>query len=138
MDRNSWVTNDSSRAAPPTAKARTVIVYNNSTSSSTPTTESITAMWKDGRVGTYRGVKEGAVKYSATVFSDKGVSTAGIYGQGVPVNGVVPTNDRFFKGGPVPVSPAETLEIFALMQAAQESKAQNGAVVRLKNLWEAK
>lgn len=33
------------------------------TCASTPTTESITATWKDGRVGTYRGIKEGAVKY---------------------------------------------------------------------------
>ncbi len=121
------------------------------TCTSTPTAESITAVWKDGRIGTYRGIKEGAVKYSATVFGEKGVSTAGIYGHGVPVKGVVPTNDKyvgyeglateiakFLKGGPTPVSPAETLEIFALMQAAEESKAQNGAVVRLKNLWESK
>ena len=114
---------------------------------STPTVESITAVWKDGRVGTYRGIKEGAVKYSATVFGDKGVSTAGIYGHGVPVNGVVPTTDKyvgyeglaiemakFLKGGPVPVSAAETLEIFALLQAAEVSKAQHGAVVQLQNL----
>lgn len=114
---------------------------------STRTAESITAVWKDGRVGTYRGIKEGAVKYSATVFGDKGVSTAGIYGHGVPVNGVVPTMDRyvgyeglaielakFFKGGPAPVSPQETLEIFAVMQAAELSKSQNGAVVPLPNL----
>lgn len=115
---------------------------------STPTTESITAVWNDGRVGTYRGIKEGAVKYSATVFGDKGVSTAGIYGHGVPVNGVVPTNDKyvgyeglaaeiakFFKGGPVPVTAAETLEIFAVMQAAEESKAKNGVPVPLPELW---
>ncbi len=114
---------------------------------STPTAEVITATWKDGRVGTYRGIKEGAVKYSATVFGDKGVSTAGIYGHGVPVKGVVPTDDKyvgyeglaiemakFLKGGPPPVSAAETLEIFSLMQAAEESKAMNGAVVALKDL----
>ncbi|MDB5388710.1 MAG: hypothetical protein JWM11_4356 [Planctomycetaceae bacterium] len=115
---------------------------------STPTTESITAVWNDGRVGTYRGIKEGAVKYSATVFGDKGVSTAGIYGHGVPVNGVVPTHDKyvgyeglateiakFFKSGQVPVTAAETLEIFAVMQAAEESKAKNGAPVPLPDLW---
>lgn len=114
---------------------------------STPSVESITATWNDGRVATYRGVKEGAVKYSATVFGDKGVSTAGIYGHGVPVKGVVPTDDvymgygglaielaKYFKGGPVPVTAAETLEIFALLQAAEESKAKNGAVVALPNL----
>ena len=65
------------------------------------------------------------------------------------MNGIVPTTDkyvgyeglaieiaRFFKTGVAPVPPAETLEIFALMQAAEESKSQNGAVVNLKNLWE--
>ncbi len=116
---------------------------------STPLAESITAVWKDGRVGTYRGIKDGAVKYSATVFGEKGVSTAGIYGHGIPVNGVVPTTDKyvgyeglaieiakFLKGGPVPVDAAETLELFALMQAAEESKAHNGTVVPLKKLWD--
>ena len=116
---------------------------------STPTAESVTAVWSDGRVATYRGIKEGAVKYSATVFGDKGVSTAGIYGHGVPVNGIVPTDDKymgygglaielakFFKGGEAPVSAAETLEIFAFMQAADVSRAQNGAIVPLKNLLE--
>jgi len=91
--------------------------------------------------------RKGRSKYSATVFGDKGVSTAGIYGHGVPVNGIVPTTDKyvgyeglaieiakFFKGGPVPVRPEETLEIFALLKAAEASKSQNGAVVRLKNL----
>ncbi len=115
------------------------------TCTSTPTAELITAIWNDGRVGTYRGIKEGAVKYSATVFGDKGVSTAGIYGHGVPVNGVVPTTDKyvgyeglaieiakFFKGGPVPVGPAETLEIFDVIRAAETSKSKNGAVVRLE------
>ena len=118
---------------------------------STPTVESITAVWGDGRVGTFRGIKQGATKYSATVFGDKGVSTAGIYGHGIPVNGIVPTNDtymgygglaiqmaKFFKGGPVPVTAAETLEIHALFVAAEASRAQNGAVVPLQKLTTAK
>lgn len=120
------------------------------TCTSTAMTESITGIWADGRVGTYRGIKQGAVKYSATVFGDKGISTAGIYGHGVPVKGVVPTNDKymgygglaielgkFFKTGKAPVTPGETLEIFALLQAAEESKAKDGAAVELKKLWEA-
>jgi predicted dehydrogenase len=114
---------------------------------STPSAESITGVWSDGRVGTYRGIKKGALKYSATVFGDKGVSVAGVYGHGVPVKGVVPTSDeymgykgiaiemaRFFKGGPAPVSAAETLEIFAFMEAAHESKRQQGAAVRVADV----
>jgi predicted dehydrogenase len=116
---------------------------------STPSAEAITGVWSDGRVGTFRGIKQGALKYSATVFGDKGVSVAGIYGHGVPVKGVVPTNDRymgyegialemakFFKGGAVPVSAAETLEIFAFMEAAHESKRQKGALVRVADVLE--
>jgi predicted dehydrogenase len=116
---------------------------------STPYAELITGVWADGRVGTYRGIKKGAIKYSATVFGDKGVSVAGIYGHGVPVKGVVPTNDKymgyegiaiemakFFKGGPAPVSIAETLEIFAFMEAAHESKRQKGAAVRVADVLE--
>ncbi|MBI2807172.1 MAG: Gfo/Idh/MocA family oxidoreductase [Planctomycetes bacterium] len=114
---------------------------------STPYAESITGVWNDGRVGTFRGIKKGALKYSATVFGDKGVSVSGIYGHGVPVKGVVPTNDKymgyegiaiemakFFKGGPVPVSISETLEIFAFMEAAHESKQQKGASVRVADI----
>lgn len=116
---------------------------------STPTAESITGVWTDGRVGTYRGIKKGALKYSATVFGDKGVSTAGVYGHGIPVKGVAPLNDeymgykgiaiemaKFFKGGATPVSSAETLEIFAFMEAAHESKRQKGTSVRVAEVLE--
>ena len=114
---------------------------------STDLAELVTGEWKDGRVGTYRGIKEGKVKYSATVFGDVGVSTAGIYGHGIPVQGVVPTKDKymgyegiavevakFFLGGPAPVTPGETLEIFAVMQAAEASRAQNGTPVRVSDV----
>jgi predicted dehydrogenase len=112
---------------------------------STPYAESITGVWRDGRVGTFRGIKQGKPKYSATVFGDQGVSTAGIYGHGVPVQGVVPTKDKymgyesisteiakFFKGGKAPVSPEETIEVFTFMDAAHQSKAQGGAPIDVK------
>lgn len=117
------------------------------TRAATDKADVVTGTWNDGRVGTYRGIREGALKYSATVFGTKGVSTAGIYGHGVPIKGVVPTNDKymayeataieiakFFKTGQPPVSPDETLELFAFLEAAEESKRQNGAPVRLETV----
>jgi len=114
---------------------------------STPLVESYTLTWSDGRVGTYRGIKQGAVKWSATVFGDKGVSVSGIYGHGVPVKGIVPTQDKysgyegfaramgpFFRGGPAPVSANETMEIYAVIDAADKSKANGGAPVRIKDV----
>jgi predicted dehydrogenase len=117
------------------------------TRASTDVADVVTGVWKDGRVGTYRGIRKGALKYSATVFGTKGVSTAGAYGHGVPVKGVVPTNDKymayeataieiakFFKTKTPPVSAEETIELFAFMEAAEESKRQNGAVVKLETI----
>jgi predicted dehydrogenase len=117
------------------------------TRASTETADVVTGVWKDGRIGTYRGIRKGAPKYSATVFGSKGVSTAGIYGHGVPVKGVVPTNDKymayeataveiakFFKTRTPPVSAEETTELFAFMEAAEESKRQDGEVVKLETV----
>ena len=105
----------------------------------TPSAVTATLLWKDGRVGNYRGIRQGAVKYSATVFGDTGVSIAGIYGHGIPVSGVAPTNDKYmgyegiaieiakaFKTRTIPVAHEETLEILAVCQAMQLSAAQNG------------
>ena len=117
------------------------------TRASTDLADVVTGVWKDGRVGTYRAIRKGAPKYSATVFGTKGVSTAGVYGHGVPVKGVVPTADKymgyeataieivkFFKTKVPPVSAAETIELFAYMEAAEESKRQNGAPVKLESV----
>ncbi len=114
---------------------------------STDLADVVTGEWKDGRVGTFRGIRKGAPKYSATVFGTKGVSTAGIYGHGVPVKGVAPTNDKymgyeatateiakFFKTRTPPVSAEETTELFAFMEAAEESKRQKGAPVKLADV----
>ena len=41
---------------------------------------------------------------------------------------------NFFKTGRVPVSPEETLEIYAFMEAADESKRNKGASVLLQSV----
>jgi predicted dehydrogenase len=114
------------------------------TRASTDTADVVTGVWKDGRIGTYRGIRKGVLKYSATVFGSKGVAPAGIYGYEAPVKGVVPKGRymayeataveivKFFKTRTPPVSAEETIELFAFMEAAEESKRQDGAVVKLE------
>ena len=41
---------------------------------------------------------------------------------------------KMFRTGVVPVSPQETLELYAFMEAADESKRRNGAEVTLKEV----
>lgn len=105
--------------------------------------ELITGVWKDGRIGSYRGIRRGALKYSATVFGDKGVAPAGIYGYPAPVKGVVPKSRykgyenvateiaKFYKTGKLPIEPSETIEMFGFMEAAHESHRRGGVPVRI-------
>ncbi len=89
----------------------------------------VVGTWKDGRVGTFRGTRTGTHDYGGTVYSEKGNVTLG------PFNGyenLLLQIINFFKTGKVPVSAEETLEIYAFMEAADESKRNGGNAVSLE------
>ncbi|MBM83672.1 MAG: dehydrogenase [Planctomycetaceae bacterium] len=116
------------------------------TRSSTDDAELVTGVWKDGRIGTYRGIRKGAIKYSALVFGDKGVAKAGKYGYPAAVNGVVPQSRykgyegvatemaKFYKTRKLPIPPSETIELWAFMEAAHESKRRGGQPVSIQEV----
>jgi predicted dehydrogenase len=91
-------------------------------------TELVVGTWSDGRVGTFRGLRAGAHGYGATVFGDKGIAPSGGYDGYEPLAVEIV---KFFKTGKPPVSADETLEIYAFMEAADESKRQGGKPVTL-------
>ena len=93
--------------------------------------EHVVGLWKDGRVGTFRGLKEGKKSYGFTVYGSKGVIQGGKFGGYEPL---VADVIKFFKTGKVPVPPEETIEIFAFMSAADVSKARGGAEVSVPEL----
>jgi len=94
-------------------------------------TELVVGVWPRGRVGTFRGLREGHAGYGATVFGTKGIAPAGNdAGYGPLVVEIV----RFFKTGKAPVSAEETIEIFAFMEAADESKRQGGKPVTIESV----
>ncbi len=95
--------------------------------------EFVTATWPLGRVGTFRGIRDGKSGYGAMVFGTEGIGARGKYsGYGALVAEIA----RFFRTLEVPVSSAETLEIFAFMEAADESKRRGGASVTLASVME--
>lgn len=95
--------------------------------------EFVVGRWKDGRIGTYRGLKSGKKDYGAMVFGSKGIARSGSYeGYGHLVEEIV----KFFKTGAIPLPPAETIEIFAFMTAADVSKEQSGKPVTLASVIE--
>jgi len=91
-----------------------------------------TGVWNDGRVGTFRGMRSGKADYGTVVFGDKAVmNTNGAVGGYKPL---VVEIAKFFKSGKAPVSAEETTEIFAFMEAADESKRQGGAPVTIDSV----
>jgi hypothetical protein len=96
-------------------------------------TEVVTGTWTDGRIGTFRGLRAGKQDYGAMVFGSAGIdTTAGYSGYEPLVKEIV----RFFKTGTPPVSAEETIEMFAFMEAADESKRQDGRPVTLASVLE--
>ena len=91
--------------------------------------ELVVGIWKDGRIGTFRGLRTGKQDYGALVYGSKGIvrSEKGYEGYGHLVDEIV----KFFKTGQAPISPDETIEILAFMTAADKSKALNGAKVEI-------
>src|SRR6185295_2887846 len=97
----------------------------------TKDTDLVSGTWKDGRVGTYRGIRHNKADFGAVAFGSKGIVQAGREGGYEELCREV---GRFFKTGISPVRVEETIEIFAFMEAADESKRQGGAPVSLSRV----
>lgn len=101
---------------------------------STPDFDFVVGVWEGGRIGTFRGIRRGAAGYGGTAFGTDGRKVLERYGgYGPLVESIV----HFFKTGEAPVSEEETLEIYAFMQAADVSKAEDGRPVALSEVMEA-
>ena len=99
----------------------------------TPDGELAVGVWKGGRVGTFRGIRAGKSDYGALVFGSKAIMPSGGYAGYQPL---VVEIAKFLQTGKPPVSAEETLEIYAFMEAADESKRQGGAAVKLASVME--
>lgn len=93
----------------------------------------VTGNWGDGRVGIFREADRKAKggPYGGKAVGAKGEADIGKFdGYEVLLQAVV----TMFRTGQAPVSPEETLELYAFMEAADESKRQNGAEVKLADV----
>ena len=91
----------------------------------------VVGTWKGGRVGTFRGLREGHKGYGGTAFGSEAIAPLGPYENYRPLLAEIV---RFFRTGVAPVSLEETLEIYAFMEAADESKRQGGVPVTIASV----
>ena len=85
--------------------------------------------WDDGRLGSFRALVGGPSIYGGEAFFKKGKSVpVGAYEGYKPLLDAVLT---FFETGELPVTPEETIEIFAFMKASNMSLERGGKYVTL-------
>ncbi len=91
-----------------------------------------TGKWKDGRVGVFHGLlKAGEKAPLIRIWGERGtIESAGPEGY----DGLVRAIAEFFQTGRPPFDPAETIEVFEFMTAAQLSKERGGAEVSFAEL----
>lgn len=98
---------------------------------STENFDGVTGVWEGGRIGTFRGLRAGSRGYGGTAFGSKANREIGKYGGYQPL---VVEIAKFFKGGEKPVTDRETIEIYAFMEAADESKRHGGIPITLESV----
>ncbi|MBL7872023.1 MAG: Gfo/Idh/MocA family oxidoreductase [Cyclobacteriaceae bacterium] len=97
----------------------------------TEDTDVVVGKWKDGRLGTFRGTRSGKHDYGGTAYGTEGNLNLG------PFDGydaLAVKIGEFFKSKVSPINARETLEIYAFMEAADESKRKGGATIRMDDV----
>jgi hypothetical protein len=87
----------------------------------------VTGTWPRGRKGIFREDKN----FHGLARGDTGEGNVGSFDGYVPL---VAEIIKFFQSGLAPVKPEETIEIFAFMEAAEESKREGGAPVKIRDV----
>ena len=101
------------------------------TRTSTDDTVVVTGVWKDGKVGTLHGLAKGRFGYKVTAFGTEAIAEQNRGGDYTPMLQEI---IKFFKTGKPPVSSETTLEIYAFMEAADESKRRGGVPVKISEV----
>ena len=98
---------------------------------STDDADVVVGNWDNGRIGVFRGIRKGKSGFGGTAFGDKGIASIGAFNGYRPL---VVAIVAFFRSGIAPVSDEETIEIYAFMEAADESKRLGGVPVSLSDV----
>jgi hypothetical protein len=95
--------------------------------------DQVTGTWKDGRFGVYRGILKGKADFGATAYGSKSIIQVA---ESPNYQLLCQEIGKFFRTGIAPVSEEETIELFAFMEAADESIRQGGKAVSLAEVLE--
>jgi hypothetical protein len=98
-----------------------------------PLSTVVAGKWKDGRIGSYRGLKKGYYYALSLYGTQKAIQETGFAGKHV-YDSAVTKMCEFFKTGKPPVHREETIEIYAFMEAADASKEAGGKPIAIADV----
>jgi hypothetical protein len=90
----------------------------------------LVGLWKEGRIGVFRGIRKGRVGFGGTVFMKNSIQDIGGFDG---YQGIVKAITDFFVTKKLPISEQETLEIYAFMHAADLSKQKGGIPINVQD-----
>lgn len=97
----------------------------------TPEHDVVTGIWNDGKMGVLYGIRNSKADYKVIAFgTDQILEEKRKGGYGPLLKEIV----QFFRTGNAPVSLEETIEIFAFLEAADESKRKGGSPVEMESI----
>src|SRR5256885_4580527 len=85
----------------------------------TKDTDLVSGVWKDRRVGTYRGIRKNKAEFGAVAFGSKAIVQSGREGDYEELCAEV---GRSFKTAKPPPRAEEPIQSFALLETADETK----------------
>lgn len=91
----------------------------------------LVGLWDDGRIGTIRGNRAGANNFGCTVTTNKITKSTVASGEIPYYAQLLKQIMPFYKSGKSPIDLAESLEIMAFLDAASQSRANGGKVVKI-------
>ena len=97
----------------------------------TPDTDVVTGTWEDQRIGNYRGLRSGKLDYGITIYTESDIITLKDF-EGY--NPLLVQISKFFETGESPVDFKDTIEIYAFMEAADESKRKGGISISMESI----
>jgi Oxidoreductase family, NAD-binding Rossmann fold len=98
----------------------------------TEDTDVVAGIWSKGRVGVLQGIRTKPLPHKVTIFGTDGFAEQKSVGDDYAP--LVREIMRFFETGVAPVASEETIEMFAFMEAADESKRRGGQRVSLSDV----
>lgn len=97
----------------------------------TEDTDIVTGTWADGRIGTYRGIRKNKADFGAVAFGTKAIKSTEKAGGYEPLCVEIA---KFLISKESPIDNKTTIEMFAFMEAADESKRTGGHPVTIADV----